>query len=55
MLASRASSFGLSASSDLLIGVAMAPGATLLMVIPSGPSSTERLRINMRMPPLLQQ
>ena len=36
-------------------GVAIAPGATLFTVMPSGPSSTARSRISMRSPPLLQQ
>ena len=38
-----------------LIGVSMAPGAMLFTVIPSPPSSTARLRVNIRMPPLLMQ
>jgi hypothetical protein len=50
-----ASSFGLSANSDLLIGVLMAPGAILFTVIPAGPSSTARSRISIRIAPLLAQ
>ena len=34
------------------MGVTMAPGATLLTVMPRGPSSTARLRMSMRRPPL---
>ncbi len=55
MFASSASSFGLSANSDLLIGVLMAPGAILFTVIPAGPSSTARSRISIRIAPLLAQ
>ncbi len=39
----------------VLMGVAMAPGAMLLTVMPRGPSSTARLRMSMRMPPLEAQ
>jgi hypothetical protein len=52
MLARRASSSGLLSSSLVLMGVMMAPGATLLTVIWWGPSSTARLRMSMRMAPL---
>ena len=38
-----------------LIGVRMAPGAMLLTVMPSGASSTARLRISIFMPPLLAE
>src|SRR5476651_2151071 len=55
MFWSSALSFVGSLSSAVLIGVSMAPGAILLIVIPNGASSMERLRVIIFRPPLLAQ
>ena len=48
-------SFTGSFNSFVLIGVAIAPGAMELMVMPKGASSTARLRVIIFRPPLLMQ
>jgi hypothetical protein len=55
MLRSRGSSSAGSAIIFELMGVAMAPGAMLLTVMPRGPSSTARSRMSMRIAPFEAQ
>ena len=55
MFSNRLFSFTGSLSRFLLMGVSIAPGAMLLMVMLNGASSMERLRVSIFRPPLLAQ